>query len=51
MDFIERMFHFYPDKSDGSLEAAILAVLASSLCVVALRAIQRRGRFPWRTRR
>jgi hypothetical protein len=51
MDFIERIFHLSPDNGDGSLEAAILAVLALSLSLVALRVMHRRGRFSWRFRR
>jgi hypothetical protein len=51
MDFIERIFHLSPDNGDGSLEAAILAVLALSLSLVALKVMHRRGRFSWRFRR
>ena len=51
MDFIERIFHLSPDNGDGSLEAAILAVVAVLLSLIALTMIQQCLRFSLPSRR
>jgi len=57
MDFIERIFHIWPDHGDGTFEALIFAILATLIACAVVRTVSANRRshggraMDWKLRR